>query len=95
MPTPFDPLSWLTSKGVTAKLMPDGSVQLLFDSSTRRPERERIKRVIFNGYLSLLRMQLDVPDGTKPRSVFQLLASGRLKIVEGKYVTVRGGQERS
>lgn len=58
MPTPFDPLSWLASKGVTAKLLPDGSVQLLFESSTKRPERERIKRVIFGGYLSLLRIQL-------------------------------------
>ena len=75
--------------------MPDGSVQLLFESSTKRPERERIKRVIFDGYLSLLRVQLDVPDGTKPRSVFQLLASGRMKIVEGKYVIARSGQERS
>jgi hypothetical protein len=39
----------------------------------------------------VLRLQLDVEPGTRPRSVYQLFASGKLKIVEGRYrITAEG-----
>ena len=84
MPTMFDPLSWLHSKGAVASLDKSGEVALLFDQYTPRPMRERIKRVM-EPYRALLRLQLDVEPGTRPRTVQQLVASGRLKIVEGRY----------
>lgn len=85
MPTLFDPLAWLRSKGAVASLDSAGEVQILFDQCTSRETRERIKRTIFRYYRPLLRMQLDVPDGTRPRTVQQLVASGRLRVVEGRY----------
>ena len=84
----FDPLHWLATKGAVASLK-DGEVQLLFSEYTNRETRERIKRVIARYYTGLLKMQLDVPPGTRPRTVQQLRAAGRLKIVEGKYNLVR------
>ena len=85
----FDPLFWLRSKGAVASLDKDGGVQLLFSEYTNRETRERIKRVIAKHYAGLLKMQLDVPPGTRPRTVQQLRAAGRLKIIDGKYVLVR------
>ena len=89
MPTMFDPLHWLRSKGAVASLDKDGEVQLLFSEHTNRETMERIKRVIARYYTGLIKMQLDVPPGTRPRTVQQLRAAGRLKIVEGKYKLVR------
>ena len=89
MPTMFDPLHWLRSKGAVASLDKDGEVQLLFSEHTNRETMERIKRVIARYYTGLIKMQLDVPPGTRPRTVQQLVASGRLRIVEGKYRVVR------
>ena len=84
MPTMFDPLSWLHSKGAVASLDKSGKVQLFFDQYTPRPMRERIKRVV-TPYMALLRLQLDVEPGTRPRTVQQLVAARRLKIVDGRY----------
>lgn len=89
MPTLFDPLAWLRSKGAVASLDAAGEVQLLFDQYTPRETRERIKRVIFRWYRPVLRLQLDVPPGTRPRTVQQLVASGRLRVVEGRYVIAK------
>ena len=88
MPTMFDPLSWLHSKGAVATLDDAGEVQLLFDQYMPRPMRERVRRVV-EPYRALLKLQLDVEPGTRPRTVQQLRAAGRLKIVEGKYTLVR------
>ena len=100
MSTPFDPLAWLRSKGAEA-LIEDGEVKLRFDQSIRREDRERIRRVIDRWYLGLLRLQLDVPPGARPRTAQQLMASGRVRIKDGAYmlsgnsgntaVTTRGG----
>ena len=84
MPTPFDPLAWLASKSTEAFLDPAGQVHLRFGQFVRQEERLRIRRVI-ERYLPVLRLQLDVEPGTRPRSVYQLLANGKLKIVEGRY----------
>ena len=37
---------------------------------------------------SLLKLQLDVPEGTLPRTVQQLMASKKVKVVEGKFVKI-------
>lgn len=89
MPSPFDPLAWLRSKGAAAHIEA-GEIQLRFDQSIRREDRERIRRVIERRYLGLLRLQLDVPAGARPRTVRQLLASGRIRVVEGRYRVAAG-----
>ena len=61
----FDPLHWLASKGAVASLDKAGEVQLLFDQYMPRPMRERIRRVV-TPYMALLKLQLDVPPGTRP-----------------------------
>ena len=91
MPTPFDPLAWLASKDTEAFLDPAGQVRLRFGQFVRQEDRQRIRRVIERWYLPVLRLQLDVEPGTRPRSVYQLLASGKLKIVEGRYRITAGG----
>jgi hypothetical protein len=85
MSSPFDPRAWLARKGCVASLAADGSVQLLFDEYMRREVRERIRRIIRN-WDGLLRLQLDVPPGTRPRTVQQLMAAGRIRIRDGRYV---------
>lgn len=85
MPSPFDPLAWLHSKNAEALVDPAGQVQLRFGQSVRREDRERIRRVIERWYLPVLRLQLSVSPGTRPRTVQQLMACGKLKIVDGRY----------
>ena len=84
MPTMFDPLSWLHSKGAVASLDDAGEVQLLFDQYMPRPMRERIRRVV-EPYRALLKLHLDVEPGTRPRTVQQLVAAGKLRLVAGRY----------
>ena len=91
MPKPFDPLAWLATKDTEAFLDPTGQVRLRFGQYVRQEEKQRIRRVIERWYLPVLRLQLDVEPGTRPRSVYQLLASGKLKIVEGRYRITAGG----
>ena len=87
--SPFDPLAWLHSKDVEAYLDDAGRVRLRFGQFVRTEDRERIRRVIGRWYLSLLRLQLDVPEGVRPRTVQQLMATGRLRIGrDGRYVIV-------
>ena len=90
MPSMFDPLHWLATKGAVASLDKSGEVALLFDQFMPRPMRERIRRVV-TPYMALLKLQLDVPPGTRPRTVQQLMASGKLKIVDGRYRITAGG----
>ena len=84
MPSMFDPLHWLATKGAVASLDKSGKVALLFDQFMPRPMRERIRRVV-TPYMALLKLQLDVEPGTRPRTVQQMVAAGRLKIVDGRY----------
>ncbi|WP_428559514.1 MAG: hypothetical protein ACP59X_14350 [Solidesulfovibrio sp. DCME] len=70
-----------------AYLDADGRIRLRFGQFVREEDRWRIRRVIERHYLALVRLQLDVPEGTKPRSVYQLMAAGRLRIGrDGRYV---------
>lgn len=81
----FDPLSWLHAKGAVASLDKDGEVALLFHGSTSQPMRRRIRRAV-EPYMGLLKLQLDVQLGAQPRTVQQLLASGKIRLVEGRYL---------
>ena len=84
---PFDPLAWLASRSTEAYLDDAGRVRLRFGQYVRPEDRERIRRVIGRWYLSLLRLQLDVPEGVRPRTVQQLMATGKLRIGrDGRYV---------
>jgi len=64
MPTMFDPLHWLATKGAVASLDKDGEVAPLFDKYTLQELRRRI-RLVVEPYMALLRLQLDV----RPRTV--------------------------
>jgi len=89
MPSPFDPLAWLAGKSTTAYLDDAGQVRLRFNRGVRFEDRARIQRVVERHYVGLLRLQLDVPDGTRPRTVQQLMAAGKIKIgKDGRYVLV-------
>lgn len=79
MPKLFDPLAWLRGKGATCELADDGTLRLSFDHETRHEARRRVLDMI-GPYEWLLRLQLAVPAGTTPRSVQQLVTSGRLKL---------------
>lgn len=85
MPTLFDPLSWLATKGATASLVATGEAvaPLRVSQSVRQDLRHRIWRVV-TPYLGLLKLQLDVESGTRPRTVQQLLAAGRVRVVAGR-----------
>lgn len=84
----FDPLLWLAGKGVTPYVALDGQLRLRFgDKPPRFAERENI-RFRVAPYEALLRLQLDVPEGDRPRTVRQLLASGRIVLRKGRYVLV-------
>lgn len=69
-------LAWLASEGGSAFLSPDGEVHILFDQYTPRQDRERIKRITARYSTALQLLQLEVPAGTQPRSVRQLITSG-------------------
>ena len=56
MPSMFDPLHWLATKGAVASLDKSGEVALLFDQFMPRPMRERIRRVV-TPYMALLKLQ--------------------------------------
>ena len=91
MPRPFGPMAWLASQSTEAFLDSAGQVRLRFGQFVRLENRERIRHLIERWYLPVLRLQLNVAPGTRPRSVYQLLASGKLKIVEGRYRITAGG----
>jgi len=88
MPALFDPLAWLSSKGVTPYIALDGSLRLRWgDRPPRFGVREDI-RLFIAPYQKLLRMQLDVSEGVKPRTVQQLIAAGKIVLRKGRYVLV-------
>jgi hypothetical protein len=84
----FDPIFWLATHSTTAHLDADGRVRLRFGKFVRQEERARITRVIERHYLVLLRLQLDVEPGERPRTVRQLIAAGRVRVAEGRFVLI-------
>lgn len=81
MPILFDPLDWLHRKETEVVLATDGGMRLRFAWHIRPEARRRILEMVAP-YKWLLRLQLDVPPGERPRSVQQLVASGRLKLAD-------------
>ena len=84
----FDPLRKIHSLCGSIYLCPrgdNGPFRITYGEGITSVRRERIWRIV-RRYERLLLLQLDVPPGTKPRTVQQLLASGRLRVVDGRYV---------
>lgn len=85
----FDPLAALTALGayVHADTLPDGqrAIRLTWRHDSRR-SAQRKGEVLRARFERLLLLQLDVPPGHRPRTVQQLVASGRLRVVERRFV---------
>ena len=89
----FDPLAKLAGLGAYAHVAvgPDGqrSVRLTF-ARWVRADGVRKAQAIRARYERLILMQMDVPPGYRPRTVQQLVAAGRLKVVRGRYILKSG-----
>ncbi|HML54301.1 MAG TPA: hypothetical protein PKC79_09415 [Solidesulfovibrio magneticus] len=77
----YDPLRWLVDHDIQAHLAPDGVVRLRFRRDVDYADRRRAMELL-DAYAWLLRLQLDVPPGVRPRTVQQLVAAGRLKLAD-------------
>lgn len=85
----IDPLVKLAALGAYPHLevSTDGSknVTLTFARSSTHKAQQRAQALL-KRYERLLLMQLDVKIGCIPRTVQQLVASGRIKIKDGKFL---------
>ncbi len=83
MPEPlFDPLAYIQSFDGHVRLA-EGRIIVTFDHATRE-RREACHRVA-RRYDALLKLQLDVPPGEKPRTVQQLVAVGKVVVKGGRF----------
>ena len=85
----FDPLAKLAGLGAYAHVAvgPDGrrTVRLTF-AKWVRADGMRKAQAIRERYERLILMQMDVPPGDRPRTVQQLVAAGRVRLANGRYV---------
>ncbi|WP_288229155.1 hypothetical protein [uncultured Desulfovibrio sp.] len=85
----FDPLAKLAGLGAYAHVAvgPDGrrTVRLTF-AKWVRADGVRKAQAIRERYERLILMQMDVPPGDRPRTVQQLVAAGRVRLANGRYV---------
>lgn len=91
MPTLFDPLSYLATLGAYAKVSidADGERHIALDFKLGVSSRVHLQaKTIAKRYESLLLMQLDVPMGHNPRTIQQLVASGRVRVEGRKFKKV-------
>ncbi len=88
IPALFDPLAYIRSHGGLVRLA-EGQVVVTFDYATRE-RREDCHRMARH-YDALLKLQLDVPPGEKPRTIQQLVAAGRVVVKGGRYRLTGGG----
>ncbi|MDQ7832024.1 MAG: hypothetical protein RDU30_09840 [Desulfovibrionaceae bacterium] len=79
----FDPLAALTAEGCRVRL-DAGRLIMDYGTCSTATARRRAGALVMT-YEPLLRLQLDVPPGEQPRTVRQLLASGRIEVREGRY----------
>ena len=79
----FDPLAALTAAGCRVRL-DAGRVVMDYGTCSTATARRRANALVM-AYEPLLRLQLDVGPGDQPRTVRQLLASGRIEVREGRY----------
>ena len=88
----FDPLAKLTGRGAYAHMDigPDGrrAIHLTYARRARAGD-VRKAQAIRARYERLLLLQLDVPPGDRPRTVQQLVASGKIRVVGGKYKLIK------
>ena len=89
MQTLFDPLTKLAALGAYARMTitPDGGRHITLTyarTSTRKAQRDA--QAIVLHFERLLVLQLDVPEGHRPRTVQQLVACGRVRVVGGRFV---------
>lgn len=91
MATLYDPLIALCALGATARLTTDAhgkkSVTLTWSLASSRADQRR-GAAILGRFDRLLALQLDVPPGHKARTVQQLVASGQVRVVGGRFVLV-------
>lgn len=84
----FDPLSYLRSLGayVHADCLHDGTrtIRLTWRLDVSRINQRKCEKIRAR-FERLLLMQLDVPAGHKPRTVQQLIAAGKILVVNGRY----------
>lgn len=89
MPSLFDPLSRLYSLGAYPHIetLPNGTkhITLTFARTSTR-KGQRLAQAFAVRFERLLLMQLDVHAGHQPRTVQQLVAAKKLKVVAGRYV---------
>ena len=88
MPALIDPLVALAGLGAYAHLETgqDGEPRIsLTYSRTSTVKGHRKAQTLVTRYERLLIMQLDVPPGTQPRTVQQLVALGRIRVEGGRY----------
>ncbi len=87
----YDPLTALAALGATARLTMDAqgqkSVTLTWSRASRRVD-QRKGAAILARFARLLLLQLDVPPGQRPRTVQQLVACGRIRVVDRRFVLV-------
>ena len=84
----YDPLTALAALGATARLTTDAQgqkiVTLTWSRASRRVDQRRGAAILAR-FSRLLMLQLDVPTGQRPRTVQQLIASGRVRIDGKRY----------
>ena len=88
MPALFDPLAKLATLGAYAHLEtgPDGDPRItLTYARTSTVKGHRLAQALLTRYERLLILQLDVSPGAQPRTVQQLVAAGKIKVVDGRY----------
>lgn len=89
----FDPLDRLRGLGASVHITRDKDgvkrVVMGFGLGTSRQGREEAGKILLR-YEKLLLMQLDVPEGERPRTVQQLIALRRISIPERQYVMRKG-----
>lgn len=88
----YDPLTALRALGATARLATDvhgqKTVSLTWSLASSRVDQRR-GAVILARFARLLVLQLDVPPGHKARTVQQLVASGRVRVIGGRFICPR------
>ncbi|MBD5417384.1 MAG: hypothetical protein HDR50_06940 [Desulfovibrio sp.] len=89
MAAPFDPLAKLASLGASVRPQPDAPegerlrvLVMVGMSPHNRLQARRIAKV----WERLILLQFAAGQNGRPRTVQQLLASGRLRVVNGRYV---------
>ena len=85
----YDPLTALAALGATARLTTDAQGQKIVTLTWSRASRHADQRrgaAILARFARLLLLQLDVPTGHRPRTVQQLVACGRIRVVGRRFV---------